>query len=147
MQLLSTLPFESVSQDWGDAQRDQSVEHHTLHVGGEFYRYGFGSHANSRIVLDLCADGKCVGGSLSGTLHAVVGLDEESAGGDGAEFAVHVGDREIWHSKRLYSGDAMKLQIPLEKASLLELRVIKGDNMDCDHGDWANAWISNIGDR
>lgn len=147
VQLLSTLPFESVSQDWGDAQRDQSVEHHTLHVGGEFYRYGFGAHANSRIVLDLCADGKCVGGSLSGTLHAVVGLDEESACGDGAEFAVHVGDREIWHSKRLYSGDAMKLQIPLEKASLLELRVIKGDNMDCDHGDWANAWISNIGDR
>ena len=145
VQLLSTLPFESVSQDWGDVQRDESVEHHRLQVGGEFYRYGFGSHANSTIVLDLCSGGKCQGASLNGTLHAVVGLDEESACGDGAEFAVLLGGREVWHSKRLYSGDSSKVEIPVVNARTLELHVIKGGNMDCDHGDWANAWISHIG--
>ena len=145
VQLLSQLPFESVSQDWGEAQRNESVEHHTLHVGGEFYRYGFGSHANSTIALDLCAGGKCSGAALNGTFHAVVGLDEESACGDGAEFAVVLGGREVWHSKRLYSGDSSKLELPIANGRYLELRVIKGDNMDCDHGDWANAWISHIG--
>lgn len=144
VRLVSALSFASFSQDWGSPQRDESVEHHTLRLGGEPYRFGIGSHANSSILLDLCGNGKCPGNGLSGNFHAVVGLDDESACGDGASFVVLSDGREVWRSKRLYSGDTARVSVPLLPGKTFELRVEKGENMDCDHGDWANAWISDV---
>lgn len=142
VRLVSILPFASASQDWGNPERDESVEHHTLRLGGEPYRYGIGSHANSSIVIDLCADGKCSFGKLEGNFHAVVGLDDESACGDGASFSLFSDGKELWRSKRLYSGDTSHVLVRIPPSRTLDLRVEKGENMDCDHGDWANAWIS-----
>lgn len=145
VQMVSSLPFESFSQDWGDPQRNESVEHHLLRVGGESYRYGIGSHANASLKMNLCAEGKCKNGAMSGIFHAVVGLDEESACGDGAEFVLLSGGRELWRSRRLYSGDSSRVKIQIPESPILELRLDMGENRDCDHGDWANAWISDIG--
>ena len=144
VRLVSALSFASASQDWGNPERNESVEHHTLRLGGEPYRFGIGSHANSSIVLDLCADGKCPTGKLEGNFHAVVGLDDESACGDGASFAILAEGEELWRSKRLYSGDTSQVSIRIPATKTLDLRVEKGENMDCDHGNWANAWISNV---
>lgn len=145
VEMLSALPMKDFSQDWGTPQMNESVERHTLRVAGEAYRFGIGSHANSSLTFDLCSGGKCSDGVLSGTFHAVVGLDEESACGDGAEFILLSDGREIWHSKRLYSGDSSRVSVPLSRAASLELRLEMGANKDCDHGDWVNAWISDIG--
>ena len=144
VRLVSALPFASTSQDWGNPERNASVEHHTLRLGGEPYRFGIGSHANSSIVVDLCADGKCPTGKLEGNFHAVIGLDDESACGDGASFAVLAEGKELWRSKRLYSGDTSQVSIRISATRTLDLRVENGENMDCDHGDWANAWISGV---
>lgn len=140
--LVSGLPFVNFSQNWGEPQRNESVEHHRLQLGGEPYRYGIGSHASSSIQIDLCAGGKCPTGFYEGTFHAVVGLDDESACGDGAEFRILSNGVELWHSRRLYSGDTSKLAVKIPPSKTLELRLEMGENMDCDHGDWANAWLS-----
>lgn len=140
--LVSVLPFVRFAQDWGEPQRNESVEHHRIQLSGEPYRYGIGSHASSSILLGLCADGKCPSGFFEGTLNAVVGLDDESACGDGAEFAVVANGVELWRSRRLYSGDTSKLAVKVPPSKTLELRLEMGSNKDCDHGDWANAWLS-----
>ena len=72
-----------------------------------------------------------------------VGLDDESACGDGASFIV-VGDgRELYRSKRMYSTEKQTLSLDVSGVRTLELRVDEGDkkDKDCDHGDWANAWL------
>lgn len=132
--LLSTLPMVEFEQDWGEPQMDESVEHHTLRINGESFRFGIGSHANSRLLFSLPKDFEM--------LHAVVGLDDESACGDGAEFAVWTDGKPVWRSRRIYSGESLPIQVKIRGARSLELRLDRGGDKNCDHGDWANAWLS-----
>ncbi|WP_308603459.1 NPCBM/NEW2 domain-containing protein [uncultured Fibrobacter sp.] len=132
--LLSTLPMVEFEQDWGEPQMDESVEHHTLRINGEPFRFGIGSHANSRLLFPLPKDFEM--------LHAVVGLDDESACGDGAEFAVWTDGKPVWRSRRIYSGESLPIQVKIRGARSLELRLDRGGDKNCDHGDWANAWLS-----
>ncbi len=132
--LLSTLPMVEFEQDWGEPQMDESVEHHTLRINGEPFRFGIGSHANSRLLFSLPKDFEM--------LHAVVGLDDESACGDGAEFAVWTDGKPVWRSRRIYSGESLPIQVKIRGARSLELRLDRGGDKNCDHGDWANAWLS-----
>ena len=113
---------------------DESVEHHTLRINGESFRFGIGSHANSRLLFSLPKDFEM--------LHAVVGLDDESACGDGAEFAVWTDGKPVWRSRRIYSGESLPIQVKIRGVRSLELRLDRGGDKNCDHGDWANAWLS-----
>ena len=74
-------------------------------------------------------------------LHATIGLDDESACGDGASFIVVADGKEKFRSKRLYSTEKQTIDVELDGARSLELRIEMGGNKDCDHGDWANAWL------
>lgn len=131
--LLSSLKMSEFSQDWGAPQINETVEHGRLTLDGEGFRYGIGSHANSKIVYNLPR--------AFDTFHAVIGLDDESSCGDGASFVVAADDRELFRSKKMYATEKQKVDLDLNGARKLELRVEKGENMDCDHGDWANAWL------
>lgn len=131
--LLSTLKIDSYSQDWGAPQINESVEHHRLTLDKETFRYGIGSHANSNIIYKLPMQ--------YAVLHGVVGLDDESACGDGASFVV-VGDgRELFRSKRLYSTEKQAIDVDINGVRELKLQIDMGGNKDCDHGDWANIWL------
>jgi len=131
--LLSSLKMGRFSQEWGDPQMNETVEHHKLTLDGEPFRFGIGSHANSDIefVLPQAYD----------VFHAVVGLDDESACGDGAYFVVLGDGREILRSKRLYSMEKQAIDVDVKGVRQLNLRIEMGGNKDCDHGDWANAWL------
>ena len=131
--LLSALKMGRYSQDWGSPEVDQSVEHHKLTLDGEPFRYGIGSHANSIIEYELPR--------AYDFFHATVGLDDESACGDGAYFVVEANGRELARSKKLYSTEKQKLDVELNGAIHLKLRIEMGGDKDCDHGDWANAWL------
>ena len=131
--LLSALRMGRFSQDWGEPQVNESVEHHKLTLDGEPFRYGVGSHANSFIEYSLPR--------AFDVFHAVVGLDDESACGDGASFVVEADGREVFRSKKLYSTEKQKIDVDLGGTRSLGLRIVMGDNKDCDHGDWANAWL------
>jgi len=131
--LLSAMKMDSFQQDWGSPQINESVEHRKLTLDNEPFRYGIGSHANSRIsyTLDKPYD----------KLHVVVGLDDESACGDGALFIVEADGREILHTKKLYSMEKQRHDLDVSGASTLQLIIDMGDEKDCDHGDWADAWL------
>ena len=131
--LLSALKMGDYSQDWGTPQINETVEHHMLMLDGIPYRYGIGSHANSTINYSLPRP--------FDIFHAVVGLDDESACGDGAYFIVEANGREVFRTKKLYSTDKQELNVDLNGARELRLRIDMGDDKDCDHGNWANAWL------
>lgn len=131
--LLSNMKQVHFSQDWGSPQRNASVEHNPLTLDGKVYRYGIGSHANSRIEYDL--EGKF------NYFHAVIGLDDESACGDGAQFEILLDGRKVYSSGRLYSTDTRTVRQDVSQGKRLVLVIDKGDDKDCDHGDWANAWL------
>lgn len=131
--LLSALKMNGFTQDWGEPVIDGSVERHRLSLDGRVFRYGIGSHANS--VLRYTLPGKY------DVLHGSIGLDDESSCGDGASFIV-VGDgRELFRSKRMYSLERQNIDVRLNGATALELRLDMGGDKDCDHGDWANVWL------
>ncbi|MCQ2063803.1 MAG: NPCBM/NEW2 domain-containing protein [Fibrobacter sp.] len=134
--LLSSLKIQSFSQDWGSPQMNESVEHHKLTLDKEPFRYGIGSHANSILDFDLPRK--------FDWLYAVVGLDDESACGDGVYFVVNTDGREVFRSKKMYSTDKQSVKIGINGASHLQLKIEMGDNKDCDHGDWANAWMEAV---
>ena len=131
--LLSKLKMSKFTQEWGEPQKDATVDHNKITLDGEPFRYGIGSHANSSLEYSLSRS--------YDWLHVVVGLDDESACGDGAYFAVEADGREIYRSKKLYTTDKERLKLNLNGAKSINLRVLMGDNKDCDHGDWANAWL------
>ena len=131
--LLSNLKMTASSQDWGNPQMNESVEHHKLTLDKEPFRYGIGSHANSVLAFDLPRS--------YDVFHAVIGLDDESACGDGIYFVVETDGREIFRSKKMYSTDKMPIDLSVKDAKKMVLRLEMGENRDCDHGDWANAWL------
>jgi hypothetical protein len=133
--LLSSLRIDSFNQAWGSPQINESVEHHKITLDKEVFRYGIGSHASSYLRYKLPR--------TYNTFYATVGLDDESACGDGASFIVMGDDREIFRSKRLYSTEKQALKLDVSGVQVLELRIDEGDkkDKDCDHGDWANAWL------
>ena len=104
-----------------------------LKMGKYFQGYGIGSHANSAIEFPLSRG--------YDWLNVVIGLDDESACGDGAYFAVEADGREIYHSKKLYTTDKERLRLDIKGAKSINLRVLMGNDKDCDHGDWAHAWL------
>ena len=134
VKLLSSIPIVSYTQDWGEPQTNESVEHHTMQLNGETYRFGIGSHATSKMSFNLP--------EAYETFHAVVGLDDESACGDGAEFIVIADGKKVWQSKRLYVGESYPVQVKIAGARQFELQIDQGGDRNCDHGDWANAWFS-----
>lgn len=133
VELLSNLEWDGFSQDWGNPEKNESVEHHRLTIDKEVFRYGIGSHANSKISYTLKRP--------YSVLHAVIGLDDESACGDGVHFIVSADGREVFHSGRLYSTQKQAIDVDISGASVLELSINMGEEKNCDHGDWANAWL------
>ncbi len=131
--LVSEMPMKSYRQDWGEPQKDQTVEHNGITLDKESFRYGIGSHADAVLEYDIA-------GRFS-TLHGVIGLDDESACGDGAFFVVKGDDRELFRSNKMYSTQKQIIEVDVSGVQNLQLVLEQGGNKDCDHGDWANAWL------
>ena len=132
--LLQNLPMASWTQEWGEPQIGKSIDQHQMKLNGEPFRYGIGSHAASRLTYNLP-------GAFS-TLSADIGLDDESACGDGATFAIEGDGRELFRTQKMFSRNHQKISVNIAGVKRLELVTIEGDNKDCDHADWANIWLS-----
>ncbi len=131
--LVSEMPMKNFHQDWGKPQKDQTVDHNGITLDKEPFRYGIGSHADASIEYDI--SGKF------NMLHGVIGLDDESACGDGAFFVVKGDGRELFRSNKMYSTQKQILEVDVSGVQNLQLVLEQGGNKDCDHGDWANAWL------
>src|SRR5258707_11591518 len=50
---LDELDVSKTTQDWGDPQKNKSIDGHPLSIGGEKYEHGLGTHATSTLYIDL----------------------------------------------------------------------------------------------
>ena len=66
---LDDLDVNLTIQDWGDPQKNQSVNGHGLTIGGQTFAHGLGTHAESILYINLK--------SAAQTFSASVGVDGE----------------------------------------------------------------------
>ena len=132
---LDKLDLHAATQGWGEPQSNKSVEGHPLTIGGQVFEHGFGTHAESTLIVKLN------GGAQS--FSASVGVDDEvnKSPNSSVEFSL-VGDGKVlWSSGVMHAADAAKAcAVDLAGVKLLTLMVgDAGDGIDHDHADWVDA--------
>ncbi len=131
---LSSLDLSKMQQGWGRPQIDKSVTEKPLSIAREKFQRGVGTHAASRVWIDLH------GGAAK--FIASVGVDDgtgEKAGS--VEFKVIGDGKRLWQSGLMKSGEPSKLaEVDVTGIQKLVLLVGDGgDGLNFDHADWADA--------
>jgi hypothetical protein len=130
---LSSLNIERIRQGWGGPQRDKSVEGKEISIGGQKFKNGVGTHAESVCVIQT-------NGSVE-KFSSLVGVDDETGNRGSVEFWV-IGDGEVlWKSGVMKGGEKAKpVKVPVGGVKELILKVTgTEDGGVCDHADWADA--------
>jgi alpha-galactosidase len=138
---LHEMDLSNMETGWGSVQINQSVEGNPLSVGGQEYDNGVGTHAVSKMMIDLHGKGK--------NFYSLVGVDDESGEMASVEFFV-LGDRQIlWQSGIMKKGDdAIEVSLDISGIEKLGLYISDGgDNINYDHVDWINTCIEYSGDE
>jgi alpha-galactosidase len=132
---LSALDLQNVSQDYGSPQRDQSVEKHSLSIGGVKFADGLGTHANGMARISLNGHGE--------QFSASVGVDDEVNQHGSITFKVIGDGKVLWKSGVMRGGEPAK-PVSVNLAGIKTMILIVGDADDgitFDHADWADAKI------
>ncbi|MCX6997009.1 MAG: NPCBM/NEW2 domain-containing protein [Kiritimatiellaeota bacterium] len=131
---LDDLNLGVATQGWGAPQKNKSVGGQPLSLGGRKFERGFGTHAESRLQVNL------KGGALR--FSATVGVDNEINDKTASvEFFVYGDGKLLWESGVLRAGQAAKAcDVNLADIKTLLLEVGEaGDGKAQDHADWAEA--------
>ncbi len=139
---LHEMDLSKMETGWGTVRANLSCDSNLLTVAGEVYEHGVGTHAISKMMIDL---GVSTGISFS----ALVGVDDESANAVASmEFFILGDGRILWQSGLMKVGDpAKKIGISLEGIKKLALYVSDyGDYNYYDHADWLEACIEYRGE-
>ncbi len=137
---LSSLDLRKMTAGWGNATADHEISGAALSINGSKFDKGVGTHAASRMRVNL-------GGHVR-RFQASVGLDDSAEGRGSVEFIVE-GDGKIFWRSGLMAGQqsAKAVDLDLTGVRVLELRVTDGgDGTSYDHADWANAAFVMDGD-
>ncbi|GMU82722.1 MAG: hypothetical protein AMXMBFR47_25930 [Planctomycetota bacterium] len=131
--LLSSLRPVSVEQGFGQLQFNRSVDGNALRLKGSTYRYGLGSHAESRLVFNIPAG--------MTTFETWVGVDDETGGKGSIVAAIYLDGKRVFESPQLIGGgDPLRVSIPLAGAKQIMLVAETADEGNrFDHVDWADA--------
>jgi hypothetical protein len=128
---LDALEPDSLTQGWGDLQKNRSITETPMNIGGRPFRRGLGTHSVSRIVYEL--DGtysrfQAHAGPQSGS-HASIA------------FEVWVDGTKKWESGLMTSNEEAKtVDVDVRGARRLELVVSDGGNgIMADHANWGDA--------
>jgi len=131
---LSSLDLSRMTVGWGKPQINKSIVGKTLSIAGQKFDNGVGSHAGSKMYIDLR------GGSKK--FSAFVGVDDEVKGKPASiEFRIYADGKLLWSSGVMKAGQpARKVSIDLEDIKTLLLFVDStNDGVSYDHADWAEA--------
>ena len=131
---LDQLDLSVATQGNGKPGVNTSVDGRKITIAGETFDRGFGTHAESSLLINL--NGKAKNFSAS------VGLDDEMKGQNPAvEFEIYGDNEKLWSSGIMKLGDKAKpVNISLQGIKQLELIVTDGGNGPYyDHADWADA--------
>jgi alpha-galactosidase len=120
----------------GTLQAGRSTDGHSLTLGGFIYPHGIGTHAVSRLVIDLHG--------AASSFNAMVGVDDESGHNGSVVFTLIVDGKSVAETPVMKGGDAPKpIGSGLAGAKRLILQVgDAGDGISSDHADWAGAMIT-----
>lgn len=131
---LSSLDLSKVRQGWGSPQVDKAVTGASISIGGRKFDRGVGTHAESRIWVDL--------GKGAERFVAWVGVDDNAGQGKGSvDFRVIGDGKTLFRSRLMKAGDEPKpVDVSLKGVKLLLLIAFDcGDGINFDHADWAEA--------
>ncbi|HVT90263.1 MAG TPA: NPCBM/NEW2 domain-containing protein [Tepidisphaeraceae bacterium] len=136
---LSDLNYVVNSNGYGPAEKDKSNgeaaagDGHTLTLNGTTYTKGIGVHAGSEIVYNL-------NGQYTQFL-SDVGIDDEKGNLGSVNFQVYLDNVIAFDSGKMTGASATQsINLNITGKTTLKLVVTNGgDNIDNDHGDWANA--------
>lgn len=124
---LAALPIDAYEQDWGEPQRDRSVERRSLTVGGKTYAGGIGTHGDCVLRYRLYG--------LMSRLRGSVGVDDERDVGP-ATFEIACDGVVKWTSAPIQVGTPpAAFDIDISGSKALELRV-RGKGA---HADWIDV--------
>jgi len=138
---LSDIPWTSMINGWGPAERDHSNgelganDGHQISLGGVTYPKGLGVHADSQLRWQLA--GQC------STFSAVIGVDDEVGAAGSVIFQVYV-DGALRFMSPVMTGStpAQSIQVDVSGGSELALFVhYAWDDYASDHADWADARV------
>ncbi|WP_331772796.1 NPCBM/NEW2 domain-containing protein (plasmid) [Embleya sp. NBC_00888] len=138
---VSDLPFLSASNGWGPVERDKSNGENgagdgaALTLDGKAYAKGLGAHASSDVTIWL--------GRSCSAFHAVVGIDDEKAGGGSVSYQVLGDGRQIADTPVVRGPDSARaVDADVTGVRILTLRINDGgDGNGSDHADWADARV------
>jgi alpha-galactosidase len=138
---LSDLDISKTQQGWGSPQKDMSVERNPLHISGQSFVRGLGTHADSVLYIELAGGAR--------RFKAMVGVDDEVDTRGTIEFRVLADGRQIYKSGLMRGGQAAnKVDLDVSGVQMLLLAVDGGeDGISYDHADWADATFEVTGPR
>ncbi|HEY1787874.1 MAG TPA: NPCBM/NEW2 domain-containing protein [Verrucomicrobiae bacterium] len=132
--LLSSLDLKNTQQEWGDPHVNQSIDGHTLAIGGKKFDNGLGTHAYSKLGIKLNGNARA--------FSSWVGVDDEELGRPSSIIFQVAGDgKTLWDSGVMKSGDpARQVNVDVQHIQKLILIVRSAtDGISFDHADWADA--------
>lgn len=137
---LDQLDLSVATQGHGKPGINTSVDGKKMTIAGETFDRGFGTHAESSLLIKLNGKAK--------HFSAWVGIDDEITGQTPAvEFEIYGDNKKIWSSGVMRLGDkARPVSVSLQGINQLELVVTDGGNGPYyDHANWANARFEAVG--
>ncbi|WP_353137764.1 NPCBM/NEW2 domain-containing protein [Pseudopedobacter sp.] len=137
---LDKLDLSVATQGHGKPGINTSVDGKKMTIAGETFDRGFGTHAESSLLIKLNGKAK--------HFSAWVGIDDEITGQTPAvEFEIYGDNKKIWSSGIMRLGDkARPVSVSLQGINQLELVVTDGGNGPYyDHANWANARFEAVG--
>ncbi len=134
---IGELDPTSTRQGWGQLLVDERVTGGPLQIGDRHFTTGLGTHANSEIVYDL-------GGAYE-QFESWVGVDAAMRDYKEASviFKVIADGRGLFDSGVMRANTpARRVRVPVTGVNELKLVVTDaGDGINCDHADWADAFL------
>jgi alpha-galactosidase len=132
---LSSLDLTRMTTGWSVPKADLGVAGSPLSIGGKQFPRGVGTHAESKLRVDL--------GGKATRFFAQVGVDDGAGGQGSVEFIVSGDGKVLWRSGLLEGRTAaLPVDVNVTGVRVLALRVTDGgDGNSSDHADWAEAGI------
>ena len=134
---LDTLDLDNVTQDYGTPQAGKSVDSNPLTLSGIVYPHGLGTHAVSRLLVDLKGS--------AAQFEALAGVDDEKKGTP-LDPVPGLRGRQEEAAKRLSCTAAMRLSRlggpHRREAHDFSSSPTAATAIDNDHADWAGALLT-----
>ncbi|UUO08659.1 alpha-galactosidase [Blastopirellula sp. J2-11] len=125
-----------MSSGWSVPKANANIMGEALSIRGEKFAQGIGTHASSRLRLQLKRNAL--------RFRSVIGIDDSAGGQGAAQFRVFADRKLIFHSGPVTGkSPAQRIDLDVANVSVLELVVDdNGDGSSHDHADWADAKLT-----